>query len=183
GVVLNSVPADAMEQVKVPVAKYLERCGVKVYGVLPIEHTLLSINVGEVIQRLNARVLTGDNHRDKKIENLSVGAMTAEAALPRFRRMGNKAVITGGDRTDIQAAALETSTTALILTGNLQPSPTIVKRAEELGVAVLLASGSTIETVQAVEKVFGKTRLGLPEKLDHFKAMLDTSLDWTRLFA
>ena len=183
GVVINSVPADALDQVKTPVATYLERRGVKVYGVLPTLPVLMSISVGEVIQLLNASVLAGDNQRAKLIENLSVGAMSAESALPRLRRMINKAVITGGDRTDIQAAALETSTIALVLTGDLQPSPTIVKRAEELGVAVLLVPGSTIETVQALEKVFGKTRLSLPEKLNHFKEMLDASLDWTRLFA
>lgn len=183
GVIINSVPPGALDQVKAPVTKYLERRGVKVYGVLPSQQLLMSISVGEVIQLLNAKVLTGDNQRDRLIENFSVGAMTAEAALPRFRRTPNKAVITGGDRSDMQAAALETSTVALILTGNLQPGPTIVKRAEELGVAILLVPGSTIEAVQAVEKVFGKTRLSLPEKLNHFKSMLDASLDWTRLFA
>ena len=67
---------------------------------------------------------------------LTVGAMTADAALSRFRRSSNKAVITGGDRTDIQLAALETSTTCLILTGNLRPSPLVIKQAEEFGIAV-----------------------------------------------
>jgi len=76
--------------------------------------------------------------------------MTAEAALSRFRKQINKAVITGGDRTDIQLAALETSTTCLILTGNLHPSPLIVKQAEEFGVAILLVPLNTIETVETV---------------------------------
>ena len=55
-----------------------------------------------------------------------------------FRRKPNKAVITGGDRADIQLAALETSTRCLILTGNLYPSPAVLNRAEELCVPVLL---------------------------------------------
>ena len=36
-----------------------------------------------------------------------VGAMSVESALSYFRRKPNKAVITGGDRADIQLAALE----------------------------------------------------------------------------
>ena len=115
------------------------------------------------------------------VENLSVGAMTVESALPLFRRTINKAVITGGDRTDLQAAALETSTAALILTGNLQPSATIVRRAEELGVAVLLVSDSTMETVEKIESVLGRTRLGQAEKLNRFQAMLAEHLDYERL--
>jgi BioD-like phosphotransacetylase family protein len=39
-----------------------------------------------------------------------VGAMSAENALSYFRRKAHKVVITGGDRPDIQLAALETST-------------------------------------------------------------------------
>lgn len=183
GVVINSVPSDAMDQIKSQVVPYLERHKVKVYGVLPYAQALLSLTVGELTQALNAKSLTSDNHLDALIDNLSVGAMSVESALPRFRRQLNKAVITGGDRTDIQAAALETSTTALLLTGNLQPSPTIVKQAEELGVAVLLVPHSTIETVEAVEKVFGKTRLAHSEKLNRFREILDSNLDWPRLFA
>ncbi len=183
GVVINGVPADALDQVKGKASQYLEKNGIKVYGVLPHQQQLMSISVGELRSILNAKVLTTTSLDEALAENLSVGAMSVEAALPRFRRTLNKAVITGGDRADIQAAALETSTVALILTGNLQPSPSVVQRAEELGVAVLMVPGSTIETVEAVEKVFGKTRLGQPEKLNRFTTMLDENMDMARLFA
>jgi uncharacterized protein len=116
------------------------------------------------------------------VENLTVGAMTAEAALSRFRRSSNKAVITGGDRTDIQLAALETSTTCLILTGNLRPSPLVIKQAEEFGIAVLLVRNNTMETIEQIEKFFGKTRLGQTGKLKQFQALLEAHLDKSRLY-
>jgi uncharacterized protein len=183
GVVINAVSVDAFDTVKNKVSSYLEKQGVKVYGVLPHQASLMAISVGELVGITNARVLTTNAHAEKLVENLSVGAMSVEAALPRFRRVLNKAVITGGDRADIQAAALETSTSALILTGNLQPSSTIIQRAEETGVPVLMVSGSTIDTIEAVEKVFGKTRLASPEKLAYFLRTIDTHLDTARLFA
>jgi BioD-like phosphotransacetylase family protein len=183
GVVINSVPADAMDQIKNEMVPYLERQGVKVYGVLPYQQNLMALTVGEIKDVLKAKELTGVDRSDQLIENLHVGAMSAESALPRFRRSLNKAVITGGDRADIQAVALETSTTALVLTGNLMPSSTVVKRAEELGVSVLLVPGNTMETVEAVERVFGKTRLNQPEKLDRYRQLLDANFDWARLFA
>ena len=99
-----------------------------------------------------------------------------------FRRKLNKAVITGGDRTDIQLAALETSTTTLILTGNLQPSPLIIKQAEDFGVSVLLVRENTMETVEAIEQVFGKTRLGQPDKLAEFESLFAENLDFDRLY-
>lgn len=182
GVVVNAVPVDAMKTVNYQVAPFLEKHGVRVYGVLPHQQSLMSISVGELIGITSARVLNSKVNENALVENLSVGAMSVESALPRFRRTLHKAVITGGDRADLQAAALETSTVALILTGNLQPSSTIVQRAEELGVAVLMVSGSTIETVEAVDKVFGKTSLSSPAKLERFMTLLDHHLDTKRLF-
>jgi BioD-like phosphotransacetylase family protein len=90
-------------------------------------------------------------------------------------------VITGGDRTDIQLAALETSTTCLILTGNLQPSPLIVKQAESFGVAVLLVRSNTMETIERIERVFGKSRLGQPAKLARFQQLVAEHVDMGRL--
>lgn len=181
GVVINSVPESSLEKAKTQVAPYLESIGIPVYGVLPQQKELQAITIGELIALLDAKVLTGEHLASKLVENLSVGAMTVESALPLFRRTINKAVITGGDRTDLQAAALETSTACLILTGNLQPSATIIHRAEELGVVVLLVGDTTMEAVQKIEEVLGKTRLGQAEKLNRFQAMLAEHLDYDRL--
>jgi len=181
GIVLNSVPREDMDYIRTRAVPFLENQGIKVYGVLPFDPYLRALSVGEIIDTLNAKVLTGTHLRERLIEHMSVGAMSVEAALPRFRRQLNKAVFTGGDRTDIQAAALETSTTCLVLTGNLQPTSTILKRAEELGVAVLLVPDSTLEAVERVSGIFGKTSLAQPEKLSRFQAMLSEHLNYAEL--
>jgi BioD-like phosphotransacetylase family protein len=109
--------------------------------------------------------------------------MGVDQALPRIRRIPSpKAVITGGDRADIQWAALETTVACLVLTGHLRPQPEVLRRAEELGVPVLLARQNTMETVEAIERVFGKTRLGQPEKLARFEALMAEHFDFARLY-
>ena len=72
-------------------------------------------------------------------------------------KAGAKALITGGDRSDIHLVALETATRCLILTGNLRPMPEVVRRAEELGVPVLLVRQNTLEVVEAEPVVKGQT--------------------------
>ena len=74
-------------------------------------------------------------------------------------------MITGGDRPDIQLAALETSTKCLILTGNLHPSPIILNRAEELGVPMILVGQDTMTAMQTIEKFFGRSRFHQIKKL------------------
>jgi BioD-like phosphotransacetylase family protein len=181
GVVINAIPREDLDYVREKAVPFLEAQGVTVFGVMPHDPYLRALSVGEIIDTLDARVLTGAHLRERLVEHMSVGAMSVEAALPRFRRQLNKAVFTGGDRTDIQAAALETSTTCLVLTGNLQPTSTIIKRAEELDVAVLLVPDNTLETVEKVEGIFGRTSLGQPEKLSRFQAMLSEHLDYNAI--
>jgi BioD-like phosphotransacetylase family protein len=181
GVILNRVPEEENDYVRDQAIPFLEAKGIPVLGYLPERPQLAAISLNELQDVLKAQVLAGQNRMDALVENLMVGAMGGQEALSRFRVIQNKAVITGGDRTDIQLAALDTSTTALILTGNLRPAANILERAEQQGVAVMLVPGNTLETVEAVEAIYGKTRLGQPEKLARFEALMAEYVDYKRL--
>jgi BioD-like phosphotransacetylase family protein len=182
GLIINRVPQDATAFVSETALPYLEKRGIPIFGVLPEVRALAALTVSEIVGVLEAEVLTKTYQQDALVETLTVGAMTTDAALRRFRKQSNKAVITGGDRTDIQLAALETSTTCLVLTGNLRPSPLIVQQADELEVSVLLVRSNTMETVEAIEQIYGKSRLGQEIKFKQFEALLATHLDWRRLY-
>jgi BioD-like phosphotransacetylase family protein len=183
GAILNQVPEEAFPFVEEAARPFLENEGIQVLGVLPAVPRLSALSVGDLVKRLGAQVLTKRHDPLALVETFAVGAMTIEAALSRFRRQQNKAVITGGDRTDIQLAALETSTVALILTGNLQPSPVIVQQAEALGVPVLLVKDNTMETVNRIEQAYGKTRLAEPEKLATFISLMNERVNVKGIYA
>jgi BioD-like phosphotransacetylase family protein len=180
GAIINRVPAESESYVKDLAIPHLEQRGVPVFGVLPEVRS--RVTVAELIDTLDGRVLTEKTNRNALVETLTVGAMTAETALHRFREQHNKAVITGGDRTDIQLAALETSTTCLILTGNLEPSPLIVKQAEAFGVTVIVVRENTMETIEAIDRVFGKSGLAQSTKLAEFEAIFNQHVDMARLY-
>ncbi len=182
GVLINRVPDSAATYVSELARPFLERRGIPILGILPEVRGLAAITVAELIETLDAEVLTETHDSEALVENLTVGAMTADIALSRFRKQTNKAVITGGDRTDIQLAALETSTNCLVLTGNINPSPLIVKQANEFGVAILLVRPSTMEAIELIETRFGKTRLGQPSKVKMFQELLREHLDIPRLY-
>lgn len=182
GIIINHVPSDAVEFITKYATPFLKSKGIQVFGVLPESRALGALTLQEIFEVLGAELLTESYNPDILVEALMVGAMTADAALSRFRKQGNKAVITGGDRSDIQLAALETSTSCLILTGNLHPSPLVIKQAEDLGVAIFLVPTSTMETVEKVENVFGRTRMGQHAKLEKFERLVDQYIDLEKLF-
>ncbi len=183
GVIINRVPVEVSGFVAELAVPFIESRQIPVFGVLPEQHALAALTVNDLVDVLNAEILTKYYRPQSMVENLTVGAMTAEAALSRFRKYAHKAVITGGDRTDIQLAALETSTVCLVLTGNLHPSPLIIRQAEEFGVAVLLVRLNTMETVEKIETIYGKTRLGQTKKLEMFQALLNENVDFDRMYS
>lgn len=183
GVVLNAVPRQRMPFVQEQVKPALEERGVPVLAVLPQERLLLSISVGELAEFLSGKILCCEDKVEELVEHLMVGAMSVDSALSYFRRKPNKAVITGGDRPDIQLAALETSTKCLVLTGNLRPSPIIQGRAEEVGVPMILVRQDTLSTVEVIERFFGKTRFHQEKKVERFEEMLEDRFDFERLYA
>jgi hypothetical protein len=182
GVVANKVPDEEMDFVTNAGTPYLEQRSIPVLGAIPLRESLQAIGVGELADVLQAEFLCLPDKKDVLIERLIVGAMSVDQALPRIRRIsGAKAVITGGDRTDMQLVALETATRCLVLTGHLRPQPEVLRRAEECGVPVLLVRESTMETVEAIEEVFGKTRLGQAAKLEQFEKLMVEHFDFGRL--
>jgi hypothetical protein len=166
GVVINDTSSTNYEMVSSIYQPFLEAQGIPVMGILPRSALLRSVTVDELVKQLQAEVICRDDRLDLMVESLTIGAMSVNAAIKYFRKGTNMAVITGGDRTDIQLAALETSTQCLILTGQLPPEPLVISRAEELEVPILSVASDTLTTVEVIDRTFGKVRLHEPIKVE-----------------
>ncbi len=183
GVILNLVPEREKDRVWDDVVPCLEERGMTVLGALPVDPILHSVTVGELVEATRGDLLCGAETTDELVENFVVGAMGVERALHYFRRTPRKCVITGGDRSDIQLAALETPTRCLILTGNLQPRHTVLARAEELNVPVLLVRDDTLSTVATIEGMLGRLRVREPRKIAHAVEQFEAYLELAKLDA
>lgn len=183
GVLINDVPKDQLETVNDKVRAFLESKGMAVLAILPRSDLLRSVSVGELVHQLNAQVLCRADRLDLMVETLKIGAMNVNSALKYFRKAHNMAVVTGGDRTDIQIAALETSTHCLILTGQIPPTDTVLSRAEDLEIPILSVDLDTLTTVEIIDRTFGQVRLQEPVKVQHIYQMMANYLDIDRLLA
>jgi uncharacterized protein len=183
GVVINAVPRPALEHVRQKVVPYLEGRGIPTFGTLPQDQLLNSISVRELAEALHGSILCAQEAADELVEQLMVGAMSGENALSHFRLKPNKAVITGGDREDVQMAALETSTRCLVLTGDLMPATAVVRRASELGVPIIATPHDTLVAVEHVQHFLGKARFHQYKKIRRFEELMDEWFDFPRMYA
>ena len=183
GALFNQVPSHLLDTVRERVAPAAERLGITLFGALPRDAVLRSVTVGELEEEFGAEVVCRPDRRDTLVENFAVGAMSVDTALKHFRALARKAVITGGDRADIQLAALETDTAVLLLTGGLPPNSIILDRAEQAGVPVLVVSDDTLSTVERIERLLGRLRIRTEAKVARALELAREHLDLERLAA
>ena len=181
GVVINDVPASAEPEMTDQIKPFLEARGLPVLGTLPESSLLHSVSVREMAEHLSAKVLCRHDRLDLMVERLTIGAMNVNSALKYFRKGQNLAVVTGGDRSDLQLAALETSAHCLILTGQVPPQDFILSRAETLEIPILAVEYDTLTTVQIAERTFQQVRIQEPIKVRLIQELMSQHFDFDRL--
>lgn len=181
GVAINKVPQQAHDHVAGAVRPFLEKKGIPVFASVHRDILLDSITVRQLSEILNAKVLCCEENLDEFIENFSIGAMDVDNALKHFRRTPNKAVITGAHRSDIQLAAIETSTKCIILTGGMHSNDVILGKAKIAGIPVVSVHEDTYATVEVIESVLGKIRIREQKKVLKTKEIVEKDFDMQRL--
>ncbi len=152
GCIFNNV---APEQWDVTHSIYKEMItDVPLLGIMPRRKEISTPTAREFYMDLGGEVLVGEEYLDRKVENVVIGTMTIDSALSYLRRSINKAVITGGDRSDMALTALETNTSLLILTGGLYPDVKVLSKAEEKEVPIILVHYDTYTTVENLHHIY-----------------------------
>ncbi|MEW6006580.1 MAG: DRTGG domain-containing protein [bacterium] len=147
-------------------------------GIIPYKEEFFALSVSQIKEVLNANILAGDDGISKMVEHILVGAMTPQYALGYFERTDKKAVITGGDRTDLILPALTEDTSCIITTGDIIPSPEVIRKAEVRKIPILSVSWDTLTTASKIEGIIprispdNKAKLSLIKELT--KPIVDT---------
>jgi BioD-like phosphotransacetylase family protein len=180
GGIINKTPVNTVGYVKETIRPFLEKKGVRIFGVFPKDRFLESATVRQLNEILNGKVLCCDDRLDEFVEHFSIGAMDVDSALSYFRKIPNKAVITGAHRSDIQLAAMETSTKCIILTGGYQINDVVITRAQAKGIPIISVLDDTFTTIDKIEASMGRTSIREPRKVERAKELIDKEFDIKR---
>ena len=183
GVVLNRIEPSYMEHIERLVVPFLQKKGLPVFGVLPYDKSFDVISVGELIEILHGHLIVGQENTSNLVENFVIGAMDVDSAMRHFIKRKNKAVITGGFRSDIILAALETSTKCLILTGNQIPDKKVLDKAQSAQIPVVVVETDTLKTVEEVESHLGRMRITGERKIQAAIDLFNKYVDANRIIS
>ena len=177
GVLFNKVSDPAFDSLDRDGIPFLESKGITVFGAIPRKKELAGVTVADLADELGAELLT-DAPTDGFIERFLVGAMSGDEALRHFRRARDAAVITGGDRADVQAAALDASgVVCLVLTGGHRPSGAVLGKAADAGKPVLGLTTDTVTAIDRIESIVSGGRTRDARTVDTMAELLDAHVD------
>ena len=178
GALFNNVSPLQINKTKSIYKPLVEAKGYRVLGIIPCQLEISAPTVEEFYDVLSGEILAGADYLDRIVEEIVVGTMTIDSALSYMRKAPNKAVVTGGDRTNMVLTALETSTSAIILTGGFYPDIQVLSRAEEKGVPVILVHEDTFNTLENLQSVYRSIHPQNKTAIDLVEATIDKYVDF-----
>ncbi len=189
GAILNKIEPDKIDIVREYAGLGLERLGVPLLGVLPIEKLLSAPNLTQIAEDIDGQWLNGRKGGAKqRVHRVIVGAMTAKGIVDYLAP--GTLIITPGDRDDIILAAVSSarlsggSTIAgLILTNNIQPHPKLAELLAQTDIPVIAAKGESYSVTSTINRMTVKTQPQDTDKIPIIKNLITNNINLPDLVA
>ncbi len=176
GVVINKIPN--LEDFRQNYVPEIEAMSVPVLGTIPFVPELTQVSVDMIMQKLLAKVLSGEDRLQTSIKTILVGAMSAQALQREtLFRQEQILVITSGDRSDFLLASLQGDVSALVLTNNVIPPANIISMFNEKQIPILLSSQDTYSTAMAIHDIEPLLSPEHPERIDLVEQLIADHVD------
>src|SRR5215471_12722138 len=177
GVIINKVLGSKIDYVADFARRGFKRKGLELLGVIPHQRMLCNPTVDTIRDELHAELLSESNGLQNMVDDVVVGAMGAHNAMRFFKR--GILLITPGDREDIVLAActsLDNQSSermaGIVLTGNLRPSPSVLKVIRSMPIPVLLTAEDSYQVASKVHDLTVKTRPADAEKISLIRDLI-----------
>jgi len=178
GAILNKVEEDKMDMIADYAGRGLERLGVPLLGVLPIQKVLSAPNLSQIAEHIDGRWINARAGAAKvRVERLVVGAMTAKGIVEHLQP--GTVIITPGDRDDIILATISgaqlspTDTVAgIILTNDIPPHPKLRELLARTNIPVLTAAGESYTITSKINGMTVKTQPQDSDKIPVIKRLI-----------
>ena len=181
GVIMNKVPVSQADRTRSEAKAAFAAAGINLLAVLPEDRTLSTMTISELATSINGEILNNEEKSGELVENFMLGAMTVDTGPLYFGLKHNKAAVLKSERSDMQLAALQTSTRCMVLSGEQKPLPQVMGEAKDKGVPIIMASDNVATIVSNIEDALVRTRFST-EKLPGICTIIKENIDFPALY-
>jgi len=182
GVVINKVPASQLERVRNEASSSLGKTGIDILGLVPEDRALFTLTVGEIAGHIRGEILNNTEKSSELVEGIMLGALCVDPGPMYFGRKANKVAVLRDERPDMQMAALETSTRALVISGSTAPIPSVLTRAQAKGVPIITTGEDVVAIATSIEEALGTTRFNQENKLPRLAEIMEQNFNFGAVY-
>ena len=184
GVIVNKVMARKYEKVNRYVRVGLNRLGIPVLGVIPYVEMLDIPTMRDFREELDMHVLCGEEHLDRQMKTVLVGAMDVKEAARYLEE--DCLLITPGNRMDLINLVIKVHTgrfaapkriAGLILSGGLAPNRRVYTALKKSGIPVLMSRFNTYDVASRVHDLTVKIKFRDKNKIKLAMDMVEKYVD------
>jgi BioD-like phosphotransacetylase family protein len=165
GIVVNKVPVSQLPRVRNETEASFIKAGIILLGVLPEDRALVTFSIDELVKLIDGQVANNPEQTSELAANFMLGAMAVDSSLPYYSRLANKVAVVRGERLDMQLGALQTSTRAVVVTGNGPLVPLVQNRAEKKRIPLITTPYDVVTVTGRIEEAIVKTRFHQKSKM------------------
>lgn len=188
GAILNKVETDKMSLVAEYAGLGLDRLGVPLLGVLPIQKVLTAPNLSQIAEEIDGKWLNGRRSARQRVQRVVVGAMTAKGIVDYIQP--GVLIITPGDRDDIILAAIssgklsgERTIAGIILTNDIPPHEKLLELLAQTDIPVIAAKEESYTITSKINNMTVKTQPQDTDKIPVIKSLITNHVDLKKLLA
>ena len=171
GAILNKALPEKIDDIKEYASIGLERIGVPLLGVLPIEKQLSAPNLSQVVDEIDGRWLNGRIHgMNERILRVVIGAMSAKGVVDYLQP--GVLIVTPGDREDIIFSTIACAgisgkkvVSGIVLTRNFPPHPKLMEMLSQTNIPVIITNHESYNVASKIHNMTIKTQ---PQDSDKF---------------
>ncbi len=161
-VIVNGAP----EHGEAAAAARLSGLGANSVGVVAQDRHLAAPTVREIAPAVGGELSGDQDLFDEASRDLVIGPVSAHEGMDYFRKYPDKTLITRHDRIDIALGALDYEPLCLILAGGEPTLPYVAQRAERESFALITTPMTTLEAVEAIGPLYGRSAFVGRRKLE-----------------
>jgi hypothetical protein len=181
GAVINMVPQEGLDFVDGSLVPFLKGKGLAILGVIPQDRTLMAITVGELAEYLEGEFLNNEDKKEELVENFLLGALSTDHMFDYYNRRKDIALVTSGEKTDIQLFGMSPSTKCMILTGYRRPTELVLAQASDHSIPLILVKEDTLTVAAKLEGLLARLRFHQERKLPRLQQLVEERFDFQAL--
>lgn len=177
GVVMNKVLPGKLDYVADFARRGLERLGLELLGVIPMETILAQPTLYQICERISGEFLCNETFGKRRSARFVIGAVSSANLFTKLA--DNTLLIVPGDREDIILATLSRSLdsearklTGIILSDGLRPSESLLKMFTQVPLPVVFSEMDSYAITQHIHSMTVKTTPGDFQKIERIQDLI-----------